>query len=664
MYKFVCGVSCAALFATFATAGHAETMRVHVPVGVGGSLTATGPQAAKQELRRIPGGADVVEAEKFQEGYALSMKDMLATTPGVLAQPRYGEESRLSIRGSGLSRSFHLRGITLLQDGIPITFADGSGDFQEIDPLTLQHIEVYRGGQGLRYGAATMGGAINMVTPTAHTIDYEGLLRAEGGSDKTGRLHAQAAHTFDGADVFAAATSMVSDGFRRQTQQKNRRFSGNVGAALGHDAETRFYVAYNDLNQEVPGTVAKETALRTPAAVPDTNVLNDNARDIRSVRVSNRTAFRLDNGWKLETGGYVNEKSLYHPIFQVLDQNSVDIGGFTRLNGDNFVLGANIGRGVNDAKRFVNNGGKRGARTAYADQVAENIELYGEHTYQFSREWSLITGLQGTFAFRDYEDHLNAANNDDKTYTSLNPKIGVMWNYEPGSEVYASLTRSSEAPTFSELVQGAIPGFVPVDMQKAWTAEIGTRGSHGAFSWDVGIYHAQVRDELLNFTVTPDIPASTFNADKTLHQGIELGAGFQATDALSFSAIYNFNDFRFDGDTQYDDNDLAGAPPHQIRLAARYEGKNFFVEPNVELVPEAAWVDYANTMKSDAHTLVGLKGGWDVRENITLFFDARNLTDEENISSFSTVTDARTTATNVFYPGEGRSFYAGISVKF
>ena len=140
MYKFVCSVSCAALLVAFAPAGHAETMRVHVPVGAGGSLTAKGPQVAKQELRKIPGGADVVEAEKFQEGYALTMKDMLATTPGVLAQPRYGEESRLSIRGSGLSRSFHLRGITLLQDGIPITFADGSGDVQEIDPLTLQYL--------------------------------------------------------------------------------------------------------------------------------------------------------------------------------------------------------------------------------------------------------------------------------------------------------------------------------------------------------------------------------------------------------------------------------------------------------------------------------------------------------------------------------------------
>jgi iron complex outermembrane recepter protein len=33
-----------------------------------------------------------------------------------------------------LSRNFHLRGVQLYMDGIPINTADGYGDFQEIDP--------------------------------------------------------------------------------------------------------------------------------------------------------------------------------------------------------------------------------------------------------------------------------------------------------------------------------------------------------------------------------------------------------------------------------------------------------------------------------------------------------------------------------------------------
>ncbi len=665
---FIGGALCAALLTTTAIPTHAQPMTINVPIGQHGSLTAPGTMAAEDALKQIPGGADVVPAKEFQEGYALSMKDMLATTPGVLAQPRWGEESRLSIRGSGLSRGFHLRGITLLQDGIPFTFADGSSDFQEIDPLILQHVEVYRGGQGLRYGAATLGGAINMVTPTAHTTPHTVLLRAEGGSHETLRLHAQTAKTFDGADVFAATTRTLSDGFRQQSEQSNKRFSANAGMTLGRDAETRFYLSWNDLEQEVPGTISKSDALNNPEIAPAINKTGDYARDIKSLRVANRTAFRFDNGWKLEAGAYANNKSLYHPIFQVLDQDSLDLGTFTRLEGDygphDFTLGLNLGRGINDAKRFVNNGGRRGALTADGKQTAKNIELYGENRWEFAPSWNFITGLQANFVKREYEDHLNAANDAETIYKSLNPKIGLMYKLDYQSEIYTSLTRSSEPPTFSELVQGAVVGFVPVDLQTAWTAEIGTRGKSGAFSWDATLYHARVKNELLNFTVTPDVPAATFNADETIHQGIELGAGFQTTDTISFKGVYTLNDFNFDGDAQFGDNDLAGAPPHQIRLSARYEKNGFHIEPNVEWTPQAAWVDYANTLKSDTPVLIGVKTGWDITENASIFLDARNLTDQENIASFSTITDARTVGQNVFYPGEGRSVYGGIVLKF
>jgi iron complex outermembrane receptor protein len=239
MNKTLCGAACVALIMPCGTPALAQTMNINVPVGQQGSLTSQGTLAAKEAIKNIPGGADVVPAKTFKEGYALSMKDMLATTPGVLAQPRWGEESRLSIRGSGLSRSFHLRGITLLQDGVPFNFSDGSGDFQEIDPLILQHVEVYRGGQGLRYGAATLGGAINMVTPTARSVEHNALLRIEAGSHQTLRLHAQAAKTFKHADIIASATSAVSDGARLQSEQNNRRFSSNVGFTLNRSEERR-----------------------------------------------------------------------------------------------------------------------------------------------------------------------------------------------------------------------------------------------------------------------------------------------------------------------------------------------------------------------------------------------------------------------------------------
>ena len=98
-------------------------------------------EAAAARVQRTPGGVDVVAAEAYEDKLAVSLRDALSFSPGVYTQPRFGQEVRLSIRGSGLSRGYHMRGLTLLQDGIPINAADDNGDFQELDPQVFQHLE-------------------------------------------------------------------------------------------------------------------------------------------------------------------------------------------------------------------------------------------------------------------------------------------------------------------------------------------------------------------------------------------------------------------------------------------------------------------------------------------------------------------------------------------
>src|SRR3546814_18267483 len=73
-----------------------------------------------------------------------------------------------------------MRGLRLVQDGIPINMADDNGDFQELDPQVFQHLEVYRGGNALRLGGSTLGGAINSVTPTGLSAPGAEIGRAAG----------------------------------------------------------------------------------------------------------------------------------------------------------------------------------------------------------------------------------------------------------------------------------------------------------------------------------------------------------------------------------------------------------------------------------------------------------------------------------------------------
>ncbi len=132
----------------------------------GGSLTVPGIAQARAIIDRIPGGVALVPDTAFKNGPANTIRDVLGWVPGVITQPKSNIDNRVSIRGSGLSRNFGNRGINVYMDGIPINTADGLFDLFEIDPTAYRYVEVYKGANGLRYGANSLGGAINFVTPT------------------------------------------------------------------------------------------------------------------------------------------------------------------------------------------------------------------------------------------------------------------------------------------------------------------------------------------------------------------------------------------------------------------------------------------------------------------------------------------------------------------
>ena len=86
-------------------------------------------------------------------------------------------------------------------------------------------------------------------------------------------------------------------------------------------------------------------------------------------------------------------------------------------------------------------------------------------------------------------------------------------------------------------------------------------------AWDIALYRAWLDGEVLQFTTGPGVPAATFNAQDTVHQGVELGIDvdvasdvFSDGDGLTWRNAYTFSDFFFDGDRQFGDNDIAGQP--------------------------------------------------------------------------------------------------------
>lgn len=206
-----------------------ETIEVVAPGQ--GSLTVPTLVEAQHEMRKIPGGANVIDSETYANGRGSTLQDALGYSPGVFVQSRFGaEEARLSIRGSGIQRFFHLRGIKILQDGSRVNLADGGADFQMIEPLAARYIEVYRGANALQYGSTTLGGAINFVTPTGYDAERF-RARSEAGSFGYNRLMLSSGGVHGSLDYFASISRYSQDGFRDWSEQENWRISAMPGIA-------------------------------------------------------------------------------------------------------------------------------------------------------------------------------------------------------------------------------------------------------------------------------------------------------------------------------------------------------------------------------------------------------------------------------------------------
>ena len=638
---------------------------------------------ARQRLSRTPGAVSIVAAETYEDRTSEGLYDILRDAPGVFAQKRFGEEARLSIRGSCLSQAYHQRGVLFAQDGVPFADADGFSDFQKIDPLGARYVEVYRGGNALRFGGAQLGGALNFITPTGRTAPQDNLLRLEGGSFDTVRGQVALAREGDEWDIYGSLSGLSSGGFRDHSEQDQARVSANIGRRFGEDREVRFILSAATVRQEVPGTLSLTDALNHPRMANPTTVANDWRRDVDVFRGTLQTRWRFDDHLVFEGGLYVTDDTLWHPIPVVLDNHNRTFGGFGRFDwtGEfagrraDLFFGAYYRQGELDSRVSLNFGGVPSPfLVGSAQQEASGLDVFGEARVFVTPHLAAVIGGSYGRATRDYVDNLGP-NSDQRTYDWFSPRLGLMWESDDGVQIYGNLTRSEEPPIYDSLRNSSFMGlgFVPLETQKAWTGEVGARGRRGPFVWDVTLYRAELTDELLNYVITPGIPSATFNAGNTVHQGFEAALDWLVTDhapgggRLSLRQSYTWSDFRFDGDAVYGDNRLPVIPEHHYRAELKYRHPSgWFMAPSVEWRPQDVFVDFANTTKAPGYAVVSLNAGWDISDHVSVFADARNLTDEAYAPEFGAVTDATAPGVNtaVFYPGEGRSLFVGVRLAY
>jgi iron complex outermembrane receptor protein len=648
--------------------------------------TRTDLDETRERAARVPGAVSVVGPDEIRATRQANLKDVLQFTPGVYVQPRLGaaDESQISIRGSGLRNNFHARGVNLLVNGMPYRNADGFTDFESLELMTTEAIEVYKGANALRYGGSTLGGAINLETKTGHTATpVSAFLQGGAFGFFKGQL---ASGGVKGAfDYYASYARTDLDNYRTWSDQQRDRVNLHAGYRLSPKVDVRSFYFFAHVREHVPGALTRAELESDPTQAVPINVTNRWGRDYDLHHAGVQLRAQLTPSQRLEVSPYVQYRDIDHPIFEVISQISRDYGAEVRYENtaplgtraNRFTLGVQTALENMDNRQYQNQGGNHGPLTRDEKDEVLNLSLYAENALDVTERLTAVAGVRFDRSKRTVDDHFlsNGDQSDERIFDPVTPRIGLRYDVPAiGGNFFVNASRTVEPPLLLELSSFGNPGgFIDLDAQQAWQYELGARGRRVGLAWELSLYDIELRDEILNLNVQP-FPNAPFtvpsyrNAARTRHLGVEAGLAWQTPaalfvrgaerDRLTTRLAYTYGRFTYVNDPAYGTNDIPGAPAHHVSAELKYEHPwGLSIAQHVEWIPQSYSVNSENSVKNDAWAALGLRAEWALaRAGVTAFLEARNLLDER----YSASVQVDNAAGRYYEPADRRAVYAGL----
>lgn len=639
----------------------------------------------REQMARIPGSVDLITSEEIRDSRQANLKDVLMFTPGVFVQPRFGaaDESQISIRGSGLRNNFHARGINLLVNGMPYRNADGFTDFESLELLTTEAIEVYKGANAFRYGGSTLGGAINLITRTGYTADPLHAY-AQGGSFGYYKAQASTGGNRNGFDWYGSYARTSLDGYRDWSAQSRDRVNLHAGYVLSPKVDLRTFYFFADVQEHLPGSLTRAELDSAPRSSAPGHRSDKWGRNYQLHHLGLQLRTQLSPTQRLQVSPYYQYRDIDHPIFQVINQQSQDIGAEVRYENTADLAGHRnrLTLGFQPAfmdmhnRQFENEAGEHGALTKDQTDKVYNLAFYAEDMLQLGDRLSAVVGARFDHSLRKSKDHF-LSDGDQTTrreFNTISPRFGMLYDLpEVSGQIYANASETFEPPLLLELNSLTLPGFIDLQGQSAWQFELGTRGRSAGLSWDVAVYDIELRNEILNINVQP-FPGAPFtvptyrNSPETRHYGLEAGLEYQIPgsiftsrlggDWLTLRGVYTYAQYKYVEDSSFAGNDIPGAPNHHLVAELRYSHPSgWSLGPIIEWVPASYFVDSDNTTTNEGWALLNARADWSIgHTGLSAFMHVRNITDT-NASPSVQVDNAN----GRFYePVDGRSIYAGL----
>lgn len=658
-----------------------------------GSLDAITVSASRPEATgpSLPLALDTIDSEAIErQGIGAGLPDLLGRVPGIVVRDRYNEAQDLQVssRGFGARASFGVRGVRLVQDGIPLTMPDGQGQTGPFELDSAAHVDALRGPFAALFGNSS-GGVVTLYTrdpPRAPTLRLSG----GAGSFGTRQWGVGVGTTVGDVGLSLRRSVRSSDGWREHSASRREQWGAKLVREDADGSRLAFVVATLDQPEaQDPLGLTRAQLEENPRQAGTGAIAFDTRKSVEHRQAGLEWRRRLGGGDELKLRAWGGERRMRQYLAFAgdgatssggvvdLDRGFGGIGAqWTRaseLAGAPvaYTVGVELDRMSERRRGFVNDSGVAGALRRDERDTVDGFGAYAIARWDITERWQLAGGLRHSrVRFRIEDDFITATNPDDsgsRSDSATRAVAGMQYRVGPATRLHAAIGGGFETPTFSELAYRADgqPGpNLSLDAATSTHVEVGLDTRLGRASLlRLSLFRIDTRGDLV---ADRNIAGRTTyrNADRTRRQGLELGldSRFGPFEAL---LAWTWLDARFHRDTSLAGASLAG---HRLPGVPRYTVDGEFgwrhQASGFATALTARWngrvpVDDANSGSADSFMVLGWRMGID-RELGPWRLGARlrieNLLDETHVGSV--IVNA---SNDRFYESApGRHWYAGV----
>ncbi len=667
-------------------------------VVVSGSRTST-------LLSETPAAIGIVHAEELNRDKPKSVGDIINRVPGVYWNDLGNEQHSMGIRQPFNTNSVY----QYLEDGIPIRPLGvfNHNALNEMNMADADSVEVVKGAASSLYGSNAVGGAVNFITARPSRTPYASVgVRSDNTNGYT-RYDTAASNTWGdfGLRFSQYSAHRNRDNWQEYSNASKDSYSLHGEYALSPSSVLRASLVHTNLDTATSGSVFENDYRDNPG------------KSLNSFTYRKDKATRANIAWEGETiPNGITTVTLFSrkndhsqiPNYTISlcktgtcagqwvgtsNSNRVDSIGLDAKHQQEFewlrarlVTGIYIDKSdnpyVSDNLRVVRDpvSGKylsytpanaidpKGVRNYQAD--IDNNAVFAQFEISPTDRLRLVMGGRYDSIRYGYTNNLTpggssdfGAPNEDRSFSSFSPKVGATYAITKQTSVYSNISKGFTPPEVSQLYgKTGIPDLKPATYNNY---ELGLRMAFldGALKLDSALYRLDGTNTIVNYTIEPG-DSENRNAGRTRSQGIELGLNWEqgAFDGRFGTTIakHRFLEYRASSSLDYSGREMPQAPSDITTAEIGYKPmQNMRVA--LEVVHQGKyWMNGANTVRYPGHTLLNLRGYYELARGWQAWTQIRNIADRHYAYNASTSNDLQ----NSYTPGEPRSVMIGLTYTF